>query len=386
MDAGSALGCGLDTIFVEPSTFDCSQTNGILATLNIVDITGDTATCSAGVFVADYLPPELICPENITSNCNNVVSWAPPTPSDNCGISSFISSHNSGDTFPEGSTNVFYSATDDNGNTANCNFQITVTAPLNINIVTNNTTAPGNSDGSIDISVSGGTPPYTYLWSTGLTTEDISNIPAGTYTVTVNDNTSCSVSVSATINEPSGTCPQPSGATINAGTTSAVLNWNLEPDAVATQIQYRIPPSLGGGSQGTVIAGAGNTSRQLNGLLSGSFYQLRFRHNCGPAGFSQWKFKPFSTSAIRSSEYPAIQLYPNPVNKSLHIQFVGISGTTSINIYSATGELLFTQKFHLDGDNSNRAISQVKEFPAGIYLVVIGNEENTWVEKFVKMD
>ncbi len=45
----------------------------------------------------------------------------------------------------------------------------------------------GFKDGSIDLSVSGGTPPYKYQWSEGDTIEDIMNLPAGYYKVTVID-------------------------------------------------------------------------------------------------------------------------------------------------------------------------------------------------------
>lgn len=47
--------------------------------------------------------------------------------------------------------------------------------------------------GAIDITVSGGTPPYTFLWSNNAVTEDITNITGGYYTVTITDKNNCSL-------------------------------------------------------------------------------------------------------------------------------------------------------------------------------------------------
>src|SRR5205814_627073 len=55
----------------------------------------------------------------------------------------------------------------------------------------------GGNNGAIDLSVTGGTPDingpadYYFEWSNGSTTEDISGLAAGTYTVTVTDFNNC---------------------------------------------------------------------------------------------------------------------------------------------------------------------------------------------------
>ena len=60
----------------------------------------------------------------------------------------------------------------------------------------------GLSDGSIDLTVSGGSGSYTYAWSDGSTSEDLSSLSAGTYSVTVTDTRGCTASTSVTITQP----------------------------------------------------------------------------------------------------------------------------------------------------------------------------------------
>ena len=59
----------------------------------------------------------------------------------------------------------------------------------------------GATDGSLDVTVTGGTGVYTYTWSNGATTEDVSDLGAGTYSVVVTDENGNSVSITVEITE-----------------------------------------------------------------------------------------------------------------------------------------------------------------------------------------
>ena len=82
---------------------------------------------------------------------------------------------------------------------------ITITEPstvLSSSVSVTNATCNGSSNGAVNLSVSGGTPSYTYLWSNASATEDLSGIVAGTYNVTITDANGCTTSNSATITQP----------------------------------------------------------------------------------------------------------------------------------------------------------------------------------------
>lgn len=56
-------------------------------------------------------------------------------------------------------------------------------------------------DNDLILTVNGGTAPYTYLWSNGATTKDLTNILPGTYTVTVTDNNGFTTEGTFVVNE-----------------------------------------------------------------------------------------------------------------------------------------------------------------------------------------
>lgn len=66
-----------------------------------------------------------------------------------------------------------------------------------------NISASGGNNGTIDVDVSGGAPPYTYAWSNTDSTEDIESLTAGTYSVVTTDQNGCTATGSSTLTQPS---------------------------------------------------------------------------------------------------------------------------------------------------------------------------------------
>src|SRR5262249_49477611 len=116
----------------------------------------------------------------------------------------------------------------------------------------------GGTNGAINLTVNGGTSPYTYAWSNGATTQDISNLASGSYTVTVNDANGC-INISTTIVD------QPVAAlnsTVSA--VSAVLCFGGTSGSIDL--------SVGGGTSPYSYAwNNGSTSQDLSNISSGSY-------------------------------------------------------------------------------------------------------------------
>ncbi|HKR06626.1 MAG TPA: hypothetical protein VJY62_18475, partial [Bacteroidia bacterium] len=97
----------------------------------------------------------------------------------------------------------------------------------------------GGNNGAIYISVSGGTIPYSYIWSNFNTTQDLQNIPAGTYTITVTDANICMAIASITLS------------------CDSVWPGDANYDGVANNLDL-LPIGLAYGSTGTIRPGATN--------------------------------------------------------------------------------------------------------------------------------
>ncbi len=89
--------------------------------------------------------------------------------------------------------NYIVTITDSNmcSSTLGVNIQSSNTFGISQIAVDNNVSCNGVCDGQATVMASGGTPPYTYVWSNGDNTPSISGLCAGAYTVTVTDDSGC---------------------------------------------------------------------------------------------------------------------------------------------------------------------------------------------------
>ncbi|UKJ06770.1 MBG domain-containing protein [Solitalea lacus] len=98
----------------------------------------------------------------------------------------------------------------------------------------------GGATGAINLTPTGGTPPYTFNWGGGIFTEDRTGLTAGSYSVTITDANNCTGTVNVTINQPTAlvatagaqnnvSCNSGSNgsATVNVtgGTTPYIYSW-----------------------------------------------------------------------------------------------------------------------------------------------------------------
>ncbi|MBK9353826.1 MAG: SprB repeat-containing protein [Bacteroidetes bacterium] len=152
-------------------------------------------------------------------------------------------------------------------------------------IVVNNTAGPsasmtktdatcGNCNGTIDVTVTAGTTPYTYLWNDGNTNQDRTGLCAGTYSVTITDNTGCTTTLSnivigniagptATATVTNATCGQNNGAinvTVSGGTAPYTYVWNN-----GTTTEDRT--GLAAGTYSVLITDANGCTVNLTGIV-----------------------------------------------------------------------------------------------------------------------
>jgi gliding motility-associated-like protein len=114
----------------------------------------------------------------------------------------------------------------------------------------------GTSDGSATLTVNGGAMPYTFQWNPGgQTSQNLTSVPTGNYTVTITDNNGCTASTQVFIDEN----PGPSASVLSANEICGQANGSATVNAT------------GGLGVYTYLWSNGQTTSTATGLVSGTY-------------------------------------------------------------------------------------------------------------------
>lgn len=145
---------------------------------------------------------------NFTSNVDTVVNLSCFGADDGSidistagGVGPFTFSWNNGSTDedPTGLTPGNYTVTITDSQGCITTQTVSVTEPAELGLGALPSDEINGNDGSINLTVIGGTPPFTYNWDNGSTDEDPTGLAGGTYTVIVTDANGCSDTISVTV-------------------------------------------------------------------------------------------------------------------------------------------------------------------------------------------
>ncbi|MAZ93207.1 MAG: hypothetical protein CMF58_02210 [Lentimicrobiaceae bacterium] len=301
----------------------------------------------------------------------------------------------------------------------------------------------GNNDGSIDLTINGGIPPYNYLWNTGDTLEDISNLIAGTYVVNVLDSNDCLLIANIDVYEPDDlfayfnlnyvSCNGLSDGNIDAvtigGTPPFNYSWStgdttedllnipfdmyilsltdnnncfftdtivvFEPDELVASLTDSNGTLVSIGSGGTapytydiysptgIFATTSNNigvSFIINPVLTGTFTLVVTDAN-GCIDSSQVTIT--ASSIFENSALNKIKLYPNPSRSIFNLSFFNsVRQDIDISVYSLLGEKVY-EEFIKEHFGNFETSFNLDHFAKSMYLLEIKTNNIIINEKII---
>ncbi|WP_211362150.1 M36 family metallopeptidase [Aequorivita antarctica] len=160
VDGGSTDNCGIASISVSPSSFDCSDVGDNPVVLTVTDIHGNSNTCTAIVTVEDVTPPVAVC-QNITVELDPVTGTVTITgadvdggSTDACGIDTYSLDVDTFDCSNIGDNTVVLTVTDVNGNVSTCTAIVTVEDNTSPELVCQDFTIEIGADGTATLAPS----------------------------------------------------------------------------------------------------------------------------------------------------------------------------------------------------------------------------------------
>ncbi|MDD3740405.1 MAG: T9SS type A sorting domain-containing protein [Bacteroidales bacterium] len=245
---------------------------------------------------------------------------------------------------------------------------------------------------TVEAYISGGTAPYSYLWSNGETDASVENACGGdSYCVTITDADSEITQACVTVQY--YTYDQDTNWTLN-GTLSVTID-NCFPNVVSAQvISFDIQGSsviavwelIDDQNNSTFIT----VTYSLNDVATQGIYVLNLYINCG--NFKSISFYSSQiivtsedlTSIIENISATKISVYPNPVTDILNLEiFTETNEIIEISILNISGQIVSKETYEIYGGLNNFTID-VSDYQGGMYFMHINGNSKFETIRFVK--
>ncbi|MCR9099786.1 MAG: hypothetical protein NXI25_07520, partial [bacterium] len=264
---GSNDACGLSSIGLSQTSFDCGDVGSQSVTLTVTDLNGNSSNCTAMVTVEDNVAPEALC-EDVTvqldASGNGSLSTAQVDggSSDGCSLSGLSLSQTSFGCGDVGSQTVTLTVTDLNGNSSSCNSTVTVVDNIAPEALCEDVTVQLDAFGNGALSaaqVNGGSNDACDISSLSLsqTSFDCGDVGSQTVTLTVTD-----------LNGNTSTC-----------TSTVTVEDNIAPEALCEDVTVQLDASGNGALSAAQVDGGSGDPCSVSSL---SLSQTSF--GCGDVG------------------------------------------------------------------------------------------------------
>ena len=256
--------------------------------------------------------------------------------------------------------NYSVTVTDANNCSTVAGFALSEPSVLAGNLISVNDSCFGSPDGAATLNVTGGTAPYTYVWSNGNATATANNLSAGTYTVTLNDANLCNFVDTVNIT-------QPTQLVVSATATNA--NNGDNGTATVTSVTGGVSPYVVRWSNGQL----GNT---ITGLAGGTYIAVVSDQNGCERTDTVIVNQLTAVNMVQGSI--AFSIYPNPANTSLTVELAQMNKETTLSIKNVLGQTVLSNTIV-----SPKTKIDLANFAEGVYLVELSQGENKTTKQVV---
>ncbi len=206
----------------------------------------------------------------------------------------------------------------------------------------------GDSNGSVNLTVNGGIPPYRFLWSNGEITEDISSLVAGEYKVVVADSLNCTDSITVEIIQPDSLY------------ISQVIIDSAESSTDVGSIFIEV---AGGTPEYSFVWSTGDTTQNLENQAPGTYtIVVTDANGCTIT-------RDITLPAKASGDQLQVVLAPTPV-----LCFGEYNGKIDLDVSGGSGNYLFDW---VGPDDFSSVLEDISGLQAGLYTVTVVDAEDS---------